>query len=214
MLCQQWVFTERMAIMLARPFNHIGAGQSPRFVVSDFARQITEIKLGRREPVVDVGDIDVTRDFTDVDDILRGYVALLDAGEPGERYNLCSGREVSIRHPHRLAEFAGVKVTPRQDGARARRSEQRRMAGDPAKMHRTTGWAATTPLDASLTALLEIGKRNSIMADSALITGITGQDGAYLANGCSARDTGCSACSPAAAPTRCGAWASWASSTG
>ena len=63
-LCYQWSVSEGMEIVLARPFNHIGWGQSDRFVMSDFARQISEIKQGRRAPAVTVGDIDVSRDFT------------------------------------------------------------------------------------------------------------------------------------------------------
>lgn len=155
-LCQQWAITENMHIVIARPFNHIGPGQSTRFVVSDFARQVAEVKLGRREPVLEVGDIDVTRDFTDVTDIVHGYFALLGAGRAGECYNLCSGRETSVRQIlERLADLAGVRVTVRRDPARLRRSEQRRVAGDPGKMRAETGWTASTPIDDSLRAMLQ-----------------------------------------------------------
>jgi GDP-4-dehydro-6-deoxy-D-mannose reductase len=154
-LCQQWAITEGMHIVIARPFNHIGAGQSDRFVVSDFARQIAEAKLGRRAAVVEVGDVDVTRDFTDVGDVVRGYFALLRGGRAGERYNLCSGRETSVRDIlARLAELSGVEIAIRQDPSRLRRSEQRRVAGDPAKVRAETGWSATTPIDESLRAML------------------------------------------------------------
>ena len=64
---------------------------------SDFAKQVAEIKQGRKEPVFRVGDIDVTRDFTDVRDVVRAYLALLEAGRNGETYNVCSQREYSIR---------------------------------------------------------------------------------------------------------------------
>lgn len=162
-LCYQWTVTERMQIVLARPFNHIGWGQSERFVVSDFARQIVEIRQGRREPVVAVGDIDVTRDFTDVRDVVHAYFALLASGSPGEVYNVCSGRETSIRAVlGRLATLAGVEIAIEQDPARLRKSEQRRMCGNPAKITHATGWAATTPLDDSLADMLrywESGER-------------------------------------------------------
>jgi GDP-4-dehydro-6-deoxy-D-mannose reductase len=144
-----------MEITIARAFNHIGPGQSERFVVSDFARQITEIKLGKREPVVEVGDIDVTRDFTDVRDVVRAYFALLRDGQSGEIYNICSGREQSIRALlHRLAAIAGVGISVQQDPSRLRKSEQRRVVGDPAKMQRATGWQSTTELDESLASML------------------------------------------------------------
>jgi GDP-4-dehydro-6-deoxy-D-mannose reductase len=154
-LCRQWAMTEAMDIVLARPFNHIGWGQSDRFVVSDFARQVTAIRQGRRESVVVVGDIDVTRDFTDAGDVVRAYFALLDRGSPGEIYNVCSGRELSIRSIlERLARLAGVEVSTRMDATRLRNAEQRHMCGDPLKIRQATGWQAMTPLDESLVAML------------------------------------------------------------
>jgi GDP-4-dehydro-6-deoxy-D-mannose reductase len=155
-LCRQWTITESIEILLARPFNHIGQGQSDRFVVSDFARQIAAIRQGRQPPVVHVGDIDVTRDFTDVDDVVHAYFALLERGVSGEIYNVCSGCERSIRSLlARLAEIARVDVSIEPDDARMRKAEQRRMSGDPSKIREATGWEATTPLDASLAAMLD-----------------------------------------------------------
>ena len=154
-LCWQWTVTEGLDIVLARPFNHIGAGQSERFVVSDFAHQVADIRLGRRKPVVAVGDIDVTRDFTDVGDVVQAYFALLRSGVTGEVYNVCSGRDHSIRSLlERLAALAGVRISIEQEPARMRKSEQRRMRGDPDKIRRATGWRAATPLDDSLAAML------------------------------------------------------------
>jgi GDP-4-dehydro-6-deoxy-D-mannose reductase len=161
-LCYQWTVTEGIDIVLARPFNHIGVGQSDRFVVSDFARQIAEIRSGRRRPAVTVGDIDVTRDFTDAGDVVRAYFALLDSGATGTTYNVCSGIDRSVRSLlERLAELAGVTISIEQEAGRMRRAEQRRMRGDPTRIRRATGWHATTPLDESLGAMLhywEIGE--------------------------------------------------------
>ena len=154
-LCYQWSVTEAMEITIARAFNHIGPRQSERFVVSDFARQVVEIKHGKREPVVEVGDIDVTRDFTDVRDVVRAYFALLGSGDAGEVYNVCSGTEHAIRALlERLAVLAGVELQVLQDATRLRKSEQRRVTGDPAKIQHATGWRATTALDESLCAML------------------------------------------------------------
>ena len=154
-LCWQWTVTEGIDIVLARPFNHIGAGQSDRFVASDFARQVADIRLGRRKPVVAVGDIDVTRDFTDVGDVVQAYFALLRSGVTGQIYNVCSGRDHSIRSLiERLAGLAAVSISIEQEPARMRKAEQRRMRGEPGKIRRATGWRAATPLDDSLAAML------------------------------------------------------------
>ena len=154
-LCRQWGITENIDVVLARPFNHIGPGQSDRFVISDFARQVSEIKLGRREPVVVTGDIDVTRDFTDVRDVVAAYFALLNTGVRGEVYNVCSGQSRSIRFLlETLAEIAGVAVTTRRDAARLRPTEQRDMCGDPTKIRRATAWQASIPIGDSLASML------------------------------------------------------------
>ncbi|HEX6795563.1 MAG TPA: GDP-mannose 4,6-dehydratase [Gemmatimonadaceae bacterium] len=155
-LCRQWAITESMDIVIARPFNHIGREQSERFVVADFARQVALIKRGFCAPVVKVGDIDVTRDFTNVDDVVYAYFALLDRGERSEVYNVCSGRERSVRSIlERIAELAGVWISIETDERRMRRAEQRRMCGDASKIRVATGWSATTPLDVSLAGMLE-----------------------------------------------------------
>jgi GDP-4-dehydro-6-deoxy-D-mannose reductase len=102
-----------------------------------------------------VGDVDVTRDFADVRDVVHAYFALLDSGASGEIYNVCSGRETSVSLVlDRLADLCDVEITVARDPARLRKAEQRRMCGNSAKIERATGWRATTPLDESLTAML------------------------------------------------------------
>lgn len=151
-LCYQWSQTEGMNIVMARPFNHIGPGQSERFVVSDFARQIVEIKLGRREAEILTGDIDVTRDFTDVRDVVRAYLLLVQHGENGEVYNVCSGKEISIREIlEQLMMLAGVNASIKRDAARLRPAEQRRVYGSCDKLRGALGWQPEFPLAQSLT---------------------------------------------------------------
>ncbi len=154
-LCYQWSQTSGFAIVMVRPFNHIGPGQSPRFAIADFARQVTEIRLGRRAPVLQVGDIDVARDFTDVRDVVRAYGLLLERGRNGAVYNVCSGREYDIRDLlQRLIALAGVDARIEQDPARLRRAEQRRMVASFEALHRDTGWQPAIPIEQSLQALL------------------------------------------------------------
>ena len=155
-LCWQWHASRGLDLVLARPFNHIGPGQSDRFAVSDFARQVAEVKVGRRPPVVRVGNLDVTRDFTDVHDVVGAYLALLDRGEAGEIYNVCSGAEHSLRSLlEALISMGGVEVRIEAEGARMRRTEQPRMCGDGTKIRLATGWLPTTPIGESLRGALQ-----------------------------------------------------------
>ena len=155
-LCFQWSQTGPFEVVLARPFNSIGPEQSTRFAIADFARQVAEMSLGRRAPRLEAGDLDVTRDFTDVRDVVGAYRALLAKGANGEVYNVCSGREQMLRHLVRqMAAIAGVEIELIVDPARLRPGEQRRMVGNPAKLANATGWSASTSIDATLQEIID-----------------------------------------------------------
>jgi len=154
-LCYQWSRTEGLEAMVARPFNHVGRGQSETFALPAFARQIADIRAGRREPVIDVGDVDATRDFLHVADVVEAYVVILEKGAPGETYNICSGVERRVGDLlARLLELAGVQARVRTDTARLRPSAQQRVRGDNAKISRL-GWQPVHSLDDSLRDLLD-----------------------------------------------------------
>lgn len=163
-LCYQWSQTGPFEVLVARPFNHIGAGQQPNFAISDFARQIAEIAAGQRPPVLQTGNIEVTRDFTDVADVLRAYGLILANGHNGEVYNVCSGIERSMRSLiERLLLLAGVQADIEVDAARLRPADQPRVWGSHAKLTAHTGWQPDVPLDQTLLNLYrywetEIGK--------------------------------------------------------
>jgi GDP-4-dehydro-6-deoxy-D-mannose reductase len=155
LLSLQWGMSEDWSVMIARPFNHIGTGQQNSFAITSAARQIARIKLGLQGPQVYVGDIDVTRDFLDVSDVVNAYLALLHSGVPGQIYNICSGKEQSIRNLiEQLADIAQVEMELVEDPARLRRSEQRRVCGSAAKLQQATGWMPKTPIEQSLRAIL------------------------------------------------------------
>jgi len=155
-LCYQWSQTEKFEVVTARPFNHIGPGQSERFAIADFGRQIASIKQGRSEPLINVGDIDTTRDFTDVRDVVSAYRLLLENGRTGETYNVCSGTERTIRSLiEQMCVLAGVTVELRTDPARFRLSEQRRVRGSNDKLVADTGWASNYALDQTLSDILD-----------------------------------------------------------
>lgn len=155
-LCYQWSQTEGLDIVMTRSFNHLGPGQDTRFVMADFARQVAEIKRGKRRPEIHVGDIDVSRDFTDVRDVVSAYLALLQDGRTGEVYNVCSGREVTIRSLlEKLIELAGIEAEIVRDTERMRPSEQRRVCGCNEKLIGDTGWRPGLAMDTTLTDTLK-----------------------------------------------------------
>lgn len=153
-LCYQWSQTGPFEVTMVRPFNHIGAGQAPIFAISDFARQIAEISAGKRPPVLQVGNIDVTRDFTDISDVLHAYEMLLAHGKNGEIYNVCSGIERSMRSMiELLLELADVKADIVNDPSRFRPADQPRVFGSHEKLSVHTGWQPIVPIKETLMSL-------------------------------------------------------------
>jgi len=153
--CYQMSLNAEFEILMARPFNHIGPGQSERFVIAGLAKQLVQIKLGLQDPKIFVGNIEVTRDFTDVRDIVRAYKLLLEKGSSGEVYNVCSGREYRIRDLlEKMLEIAGVNVEIAVDPVRLRAAEQKRALGSFQKLNRATGWSPSIPIEKSLGDIL------------------------------------------------------------
>jgi GDP-4-dehydro-6-deoxy-D-mannose reductase len=154
-LCYQWSQTEGLNVVIARPFNHIGPGQDTRFAIASFSEQIARMAQGRVPPVIRTGNLDVTRDFTDVRDVLRAYVALLEHGRAGEAYNVASGRETRLEDAlNGLLAMAGISASVELDSARQRAAEQRRVVADVSKIKRDTGWEARVPLRDTLRDIL------------------------------------------------------------
>jgi GDP-4-dehydro-6-deoxy-D-mannose reductase len=145
-----------LPIVRSRAFNHEGPRRGDVFVTSNFARQVAEIEAGLRDPVVYVGDLAPRRDYSDVRDIVRGYWALVERGEPGEVYNLCSGRAWTIRQVlDLLLEQARVKsIRVETDPSRLRPSDVPVLEGDPSKIEKATGWKVEIPFERTLKDLL------------------------------------------------------------
>ena len=155
-LCFQWCQTDRLDIVIARSFNHIGCGQDPRFAISSFARQVASIRAGSAPARIETGALDVTRDLTDVRDVVRAYLALLESGATAEVYNVASGRETRISDVlDDLLAIANVTARIVTDPSRVRPAEQRRAVADVHKIAHDTGWTATTPLTQTLSDMLD-----------------------------------------------------------
>ena len=142
--------------VVARPFNHVGAGQDPRFAVAAFAAQIAAVAAGG-DPVVRVGNLETARDILDVRDVCEAYALLLEGrGEAGEIYNICSGTATPMREVlRRLIEIAHVAVEVREDTARMRAVDVPVSLGDASKLRAATGWAPRIPLTAALRAVYD-----------------------------------------------------------
>ncbi len=151
----QYAKSYGMHIVRTRAFNHTGPRRGEMFASSNFAKQIALIEAGRQEPVVRVGNLDARRDFSDARDIVRGYWLALEHGEPGEVYNLCSGRDWSIRDMLGILlklSTASIRVEP--DPQRFRPSDVPVLRGDYGKFAERTGWHPAIPFTQTLEDLL------------------------------------------------------------
>lgn len=143
-----------LPVVRARAFNHTGPGQALGFVVPDLATQVLKAaQEGLAE--VTTGNLEVSRDISDVRDVVKAYRQLVQAGEAGEAYNVCRGESVVLSQLlHRLMELVGVDIPVRLDPARARPADVPVQVGDPGKLARLSGWKAEIPLDQTLSDVL------------------------------------------------------------
>jgi GDP-4-dehydro-6-deoxy-D-mannose reductase len=141
--------------IVARPFNHIGPGQNPGFLVPDVAQQIIAAEKGGQNEIM-VGNLDAQRDYTDVRDIARAYRLLLEKGVSGEIYNICSGKAVSGNDMVAgLLKAAGSEAKLKQDPAKIRPSDTPAIYGDLTKLAQATGWKPEIPLETTLKDVIE-----------------------------------------------------------
>jgi GDP-4-dehydro-6-deoxy-D-mannose reductase len=145
-----------LRVVLTRTFHHTGPGRGEAFAESSFARQIAEIEAGRRPPVLKVGNLEAVRDFADVRDVVRAYWMLLEKGEGGVAYNVCSGRGRRIRDLlDVLLAASGARLEVRVDPERLRPSDVPAQVGDPSRLRGATGWEPRIPLERTLRDLLD-----------------------------------------------------------
>lgn len=137
-----------MELIMVRAFNHIGPGQTSMFVVSDFCRQVAEIEKGQREPVMRVGNLAARRDFTDVRDVVKAYVGLVQAGEAGETYNVGSGNAQEIRSIlDMVISMSEIPIRVEIDPNKLRPVDVPIIEADITKINRLTGWKPEIPLE-------------------------------------------------------------------
>ncbi|MGH9296958.1 MAG: GDP-mannose 4,6-dehydratase [Acidimicrobiales bacterium] len=142
-------------VIRVRPFNHVGPGQAPDFVVSALAKRIVEAEQAGGGDVA-IGNLEARRDFTDVRDVVRAYRLIAEHGEPGEVYNVASGSALAVSDvADRLVALAAVPVRLVQDPSLVRPVEVPVFLGDASRLVEATGWAPQVPLEKTLADVLE-----------------------------------------------------------
>ena len=154
MVCLQAGAGRGLDVVRARAFNHLGPGQSDRFVAAALAARIVANERTGAD-AVRVGNLEARRDFTDVRDVVRAYRLLAVHGEPGEPYNVCSGLSRRVGDlAERLVARARRPMRLEIDDDLVRPVEVAEMRGDPSKLRRATGWRPEVPLEKTLDDLL------------------------------------------------------------
>ena len=143
-----------LGVLRVRAFNHLGAGQTDRFVAAALAHRVARNELEGGD-VVPVGNLAPRRDFTDVRDVVRAYRLLVLEGVPGEVYNVCSGHDVAVAElAEQLVQLAERPMRLEPDPALQRPVDIPVLRGDNTRLRTTTGWTPEIPLHQTLSDLL------------------------------------------------------------
>jgi GDP-4-dehydro-6-deoxy-D-mannose reductase len=136
-----------LRVIVARPFQHSGPGQSARFVVPALMARLRAARASGAR-TIPTGSLAPVRDLLDVRDVAAAYELLLERGAPGTVYNVASGEGIELREVfRRLAGLIGVDAEPMVDPALARATDIPHLVGDPGRLRETTGWAPVHTLD-------------------------------------------------------------------
>jgi GDP-4-dehydro-6-deoxy-D-mannose reductase len=152
----QYFLTHNLYVVRVRPFNHIGPRQRLGFVAPDLASQIAAAEAGLQPPVLEVGNLDARRDFSDVRDVVRAYVQLITDGEPGQVYNIGSGVSHSVEELlTALLAMSQVPIEVRQDPERMRPSDVPEVICNATRIRQQIGWQTTISFEQSLADVLD-----------------------------------------------------------
>ena len=151
----QYFISYKIPVIRVRPFNHIGPRQAPNFVVSSFSKRIVDIERGK-ESVMRVGNLMAKRDFTDVRDIVRGYLLLLEMGDPGDVYNIGSGKSYKISEIlDKLLSMSNKDIKIEIDKQLLRPIDVPELVCDNKKIFQKTGWKPEIPIEKTLADTLD-----------------------------------------------------------
>jgi GDP-4-dehydro-6-deoxy-D-mannose reductase len=144
-----------LPVLRVRAFNHLGPGQTDKFVAPALASRIARAERDGGD-VLPIGDLSARRDFTDVRDVVRAYRLLMEKGQPGEVYNVCSGVDLAVQDlADQLLAQARIPLRFETDPALLRPVEVPVLRGSHDRLTDATGWQPEIPIDQTLTDLLE-----------------------------------------------------------
>jgi GDP-4-dehydro-6-deoxy-D-mannose reductase len=147
-----------MEVVIVRPFNHAGPRQLPRYVLAGFAFQVAEVEYGRRS-YLEVGNLEIIRDFTDVRDVVRAYRLLAQSGQPGEIYNLGSGRGTKLADAlEYLCSRSTTTVQVQVDAVRVRSVDQPLLVANASKLRAAVGWEPHYSIEQTLADMLDFSR--------------------------------------------------------
>ncbi len=152
----QYFLGKNLDVVRARPFNLFGPGQSDRFAISSFARQIVEAEFGLRPPTIAVGNLGARRDYTDVRDAARAYLAILKLAPAGSVYNVGGGGvRVVGEILDALRRSATLEVVVEVDPARYRPGSSGVIIPDARRLRAATGWSPAIPFEQTIADILD-----------------------------------------------------------
>jgi len=155
LLAFQYYKSYGLRAVRTRGFNHTGPRRGDVFVTSSFAKQIAEIEKKKRPPVINVGNLEAKRDFTDVRDMVRAYWLSLEKGIEGDVYNIGSGQAYSMQELlDLLMSLSRTKMEVRVDPERLRPSDVPVLLADSSKFRALTGWQPRIPFKQTILDLL------------------------------------------------------------
>lgn len=151
---------EDLDVVIARSFPHTGPGQRADFVCSDWAYQIARVEKGLAEPVIKVGNIEVKRDISDVRDVVRAYMLLMERGKKGEVYNVCSGKAISLKKIlNTLISYSSEDIEIQVDSEKLRKADIPFLLGNNQKIKQDTSWHTEILLKKTMLDLLEYWRK-------------------------------------------------------
>jgi GDP-4-dehydro-6-deoxy-D-mannose reductase len=156
----QYILSYKFDVVIVRPFNHTGPGQSPSFAIPAFARQIALIEKDKQEPILKVGNLSAKRDFSDVRDIVKGYTQLMEKGKTGEIYNIGSGKSRSTKELlDLLLLLTDKKIKVEEDPSKIRPIEVPDTYCNFEKINSLTGWTPGISIEKTLQDTLDYWRR-------------------------------------------------------